>query len=93
MKKGNQGGCRKLYKGKYFLTFYDKTDEEVLHIFDNVRDILKYLNKAITSSNINLMNVELYRALTSIEHFTRILGQTMRVYMIPVDEEQDVADE
>lgn len=74
---------RMLYKGKYFLVFYDKTDEELLYIFENVRDILKFMGKKITRQNINLINVELYRALRSKEHFCRFLtGEVMRVYMI-----------
>lgn len=74
---------RSLYKGKYFLVFYDKTDEELLYIFENVRDILKFMGKEITRQNINLINVELYRALRSREHFCRFLtGEVMRVYMI-----------
>ena len=74
---------RALYKGKYFFVFYDKTDEELLYIFENVRDILKFMGKEITRQNINLINVELYRALRSREHFCRFLtGEVMRVYMI-----------
>ena len=74
---------RSFYKGKYFLVFYDKTDEELLYIFENVRDILKFMGKEITRQNINRINVELYRALRSTEHFCRFLtGEVMRVYMI-----------
>lgn len=74
---------RALYKGKYFLVFYDKTDEELLYIFENVRDILKFMGKEITRQNVNRINVELYRALRSPEHFCRFLtGEVMRVYMI-----------
>lgn len=75
---------RALYKGKYFFVFYDKTDEELLYIFENVREILKFMGKAITRQNVNRINVKLYRALRSTEHFCRFLtGEVMRVYMIP----------
>ncbi len=74
---------RSLYKGKYFLVFYDKTDEELLYLFENVREILKFMGKEITRQNINIINVELYRALRSTEHFCRFLtGEVLRVYMI-----------
>ena len=74
---------RSLYKGNYFLVFYDKTDEELLYLFENVREILKFMGKEITRQNINLINVELYRALRSTEHFCRFLtGEVLRVYMI-----------
>lgn len=83
MPKDEQKLNKRLYKGKYFLAFYDKTDEELLYIFENVRDILKFMGKKITRQNINLINVELYRALRSKEHFCRFLtGEVMRVYMI-----------
>lgn len=77
-----------LYKGKYFLVFYDKTDEELKYMFDNVRDILKFMGKALTRQNVNLINVEIYRALSSKEHFCRFLtGEVLRIYMILNDEE------
>lgn len=75
---------RSVYKDKYFLVFYDKTDEELLYLFENVRDILKFMGREITRQNINIINVELYRALRSTEHFCRFLtGEVLRVYMIP----------
>lgn len=76
-------GTHKLYKGKYFIVFYDKTDTKFLESFDNVREILKFQNKPITRQNVNLINVELYRALRTDTHFTRFLtGEVMRVYII-----------
>lgn len=72
-----------LYKGRYFLVFYDKTGEEFKYMFDNVREILKFMGKAVTRNNVNLINVELYRALSSEMHFCRFLtGEVLRVYMI-----------
>ena len=78
---------KSLYKGKYFLVFYDKTDEELMYLFETVRDILKFMGKKITRQNVNIINVELYRALRSTEHFCRFLtGEVLRVYMIPSDD-------
>lgn len=79
---------QKLYKDKYFLVFYDKTDEDLMYMFDNVRDILKFMGKSLTRQNINLINVEIYRALSSKEHFCRFLtGEVLRIYIILNDEE------
>lgn len=79
---------QKLYKNKYFLVFYDKTDEDLMYMFDNVRDILKFMGKSLTKQNINLINVEIYRALSSKEHFCRFLtGEVLRIYIILNDEE------
>lgn len=85
-------GTHKLYKGEYFIVFYDKTDTELLYSFDNVREILKFQGKEITRQNVNLLNVELYRALKSKEHFVRFLtGEVLRVYIINEKEnESDV---
>ena len=80
----------KYYKNKYFIVFYDKTDENLQYIFNNVKDILKFKNKEINKQNINLLNVELYRALNSEFHFTRCLnGEVMRVYIINVEEDEE----
>ena len=80
----------KYYKGKYFIAFYDKTDEQFLYIFNNVKEILKFKNKEINRININLMNVELYRALNSEYHFTRCLtGEVMRVHIINIEEDEE----
>lgn len=81
---------KKRYKNKYFIVFYDKTDEHLLYLFDNVREIVIFQKKEPTRTNINLVNVELYRALKSKEHFTRFLnGEVLRVYIIE-NEENDL---
>lgn len=80
-------GTHKFYRGKYFIVFYDKTDSELLYMFNNVREILEFQEKEITRQNINLINVELYRALKSKEHFVRFLtGEVLRVYIIDNNE-------
>ncbi len=77
----------KLYKNRFIIVFYDKNDMWQLYSFDNVRDILKFQGKPITRTNVNLINVELYRALRTKEHYTRFLnGKTMRVYIIDIKE-------
>ena len=83
-------GTRKLYKGRYFIVFYDKTDTNFLKSFDNVREILKFQHKPITRQNVNLVNVELYKALRTDTHFTRFLtGEVMRVYIIDASDDDD----
>lgn len=79
------------YKGQYFIVFYDEADEELLYMFDNVRDILLYQGKDLSRANINLVNVELYRALKRKDHLSRFLnGELMRVYIIENDEENEL---
>lgn len=80
----------KLYKGRYFIVFYDKTDEHLLYMFDNVREILKFQNKEITRKNCNLIQVELRRALQTDTHFVRFLtGEVMRVYIINEEDDEE----
>ena len=71
------------YRGRYLIVFYEKTDELLLHVFNNVREILKFQKKKLTRKNINLINVELYRALKREGNFCKFLdGSSMRVYII-----------
>ena len=78
----------KYYKGKYFIVFYDKSDEKFLYLFNNVREILNFQKKSITTENINLINVELYRALRRNGNLCKFLtGEIMRVYIVDVNDE------
>ena len=84
-----RSGTFKLYKGSFFIVFYDKTDEWLQYMFDNVRDILKFMGKPITRQNVMLVNNELYRALKSETHFTRFLtGEVLRVHIIKTKKEE-----
>lgn len=86
-KTSTKQNTRSLYKGHFFLVFYDKSDEHLKYMFDNVRDILKFMGQEVTRLNMNRVNVELYRALSSKEHFCRFLtGEVLRVYMISNDD-------
>lgn len=76
-------GTHKYYKGSYFIVFYDNTDEYLRYMFDNVREILTFMNKPVTRQNVNIVNNELYRALKSETHITRFLNnEILRVYII-----------
>lgn len=90
-------GTHKLYKGKYFLVFYDKADENLLYMFDNVRALCQHCGLDVTRRNINNLNVQLFHALSSKTHFFRMsANETCRVYMISAndeDENQNESDE
>ena len=76
------------YKGKYIIAFYDKNDNQILYVFDNVREILKFIGDDLNEKNLRRINVLLYRALKSDEHFVTFLtGEVMRVYIINKEEE------
>mgnify|MGYP006970870624 CR=1 FL=1 len=79
-------GTHTLYKGSYFIVFYDKDDKFLRYMFDNVREILTFMKKPITRANVNLINVELYQALKRNDHVTRFLtGEILRVYIIDIN--------
>lgn len=84
-------GSNQFYKGKYIIAFYDKTDTWLLYVFDNVREILKFMEKDITPTNINAIDVCLMRALISETHFVKFLtGDIMKVYIIDITEEDSI---
>lgn len=90
MSKEVRTGSHKFYKGSYFLAFYDKTDEELLYVFDNVREILEFQKREVNRQNINQVNVSIYRALKTEEHFTTVLtGKAMRVYLIEKENDNE----
>lgn len=83
--KEDRSRARKYYKGKFFIVFYDKDDEVLEEMFDNVRDILKYQKREVNRKNVNMINVEIYLALRRKGHFTRMLdGRLLRVYLIKI---------
>lgn len=83
--KEDRSRTRKYYKGKFFIVFYDKDDEVLEEMFDNVRDILKYQKREVNRKNVNMINVEIYLALRRKGHFTRMLdGRLLRVYLIKI---------
>ena len=78
---------RNFYKGKYFIVFYSLDDEELLHMFDNVREICRFKEIEPTRYNINLINIELYRALKRENRLIKFLtGEPMKVYIFNAEE-------
>lgn len=89
--KEDSSRTRKYYKGKFFIVFYDKDDESLEHMFDNVRDILKYQQREVNRKSVNKINVELYLALRRKGHFTRMLnGKLLRVYLIKIRRRDEI---
>ena len=80
-------GPHEYYKGKFFIVFYDKSDENLKYMFNNAREILNFLGKECSRANINRINVEIYLALKREGHFTRMLrNELLRVYIIDLDD-------
>ena len=88
--KDTRKGPHNLYKGRFFIVFYDDDDDTYLYSFDNVRDILKFQQKDFTRMNVSLLNVELYRALRRPDHSCKFLtGEPMRVYIFEQGENDE----
>lgn len=80
------------YKGRFFIVFYDESDERLKYMFDNVREILKFQKKEFTQKNVNKINVEIYMALRRKDHQTRFLnGELLRCYLIDLEHDYDYA--
>jgi len=78
------------YKKKYFISFYDESDENFVVSFDNLKQLCAYKGKELTSQNLILISVELYRALKRPDHTTRMLdGSLMHVYLIDVENKEN----
>lgn len=81
---------REYYKGQYFIVFYDRSGEWFLHMFNNVKDILRYQHKEITRANILNLDRLLLRALNKENHSTKMLdGTMMKVYIVDIDDTEE----
>jgi len=83
------------YKGRYAIAFYAADDETFVDIFDNVVEICEYKKKKnITFNDINLIRVDIRRALDREDHSTRMLnGELMHVYLIDMLEDDELIKE
>lgn len=79
----------KFYKGRYIIVFYDKEDNDLLYVFNNVKEILQFQKKEVNKQNLNIMNINLYNALNRDDNTCNFLikGIPMRVYIVDLKEE------
>lgn len=79
-----------LYKGKYVLSFYEKDDETLKFIFDNLKDVCKELGWEVNKKNMNRIQVDIYRSLRRKNHQTNLFrGQCLRVYIVDMTTDDD----
>lgn len=80
----------KYYKRKYILVFYERDDDTLKCICNNVVDVCNEFGIPVTEKNINKVKVDLYRSLRRKNHQTNILrGQCLRVYIVDITDERD----
>lgn len=88
MRRANKFPQNDFYKGRYHIVFYAEDDDEYIAGFNSIKDICLYKEKPITSTNLNMIRVELYRALKNEKHETYMLDNKLRhVYLIDVSED------
>lgn len=80
----------KLYKNRYVILFYEKDDDTLKYMFDNVRQICKALKWEINRRNLNIIQVNITRSLRRKSHKTYLFrGQCLRVYIVDVCDESE----
>lgn len=80
----------KLYKGKYVLAFYEKDDDTLAFMVDNLRDVCKRLKWEVNRKNMNYIQVDIYRSLRRPTHQTNLFkGKCYKVYIIDVSEDYE----
>lgn len=80
-----------LYKSKYAICFYDCIGERFLYMFDNINDILTFMNKPM--SERNKIAIYICKALKKEDHRINFLtGETMTVYLVDIKEDDDESD-
>lgn len=86
---GDRKGPQSLYKGRFAIVFYDKTGEQYINSFNNIREILAFKGEEITRSSINKMNVILCKELKTDNHHTRLLDGTLMTVWLVNDNDDD----
>lgn len=83
------------YKNHYFIAFYDRDDETLLYMFNNVYEVAKALGVEPTKNNINKISVDIFRSLRRDNHQTNLFrGRCLRVYIIDIrDDKEDIEND
>ena len=86
----------KLYKKKYILAFYEKDDDTLAFIVNNLIEVCKKLGWEVNKKNMNYIQVDIYRSLRRPNHQTNLFrGKCYKVYIIDMTEdyEKDIKEE
>lgn len=80
----------RLYKDRYVILFYERDDDTLKYMFDNVRQVCKELKWEINKRNLNIIQINITRSLRRKNHQTNLFrGQCLRVYIVDVCDESE----
>lgn len=73
-----------MYRGKYFIAFYDKTGEEFINCFDSIVNILYYLKSPITRQEVEKMRRKVFSAVKNDSLVYFLDGKPRKIYLIEI---------
>lgn len=80
----------RLYKDRYVILFYERDDDTLKYMFDNIRQVCKELKWELNQRNLNIIQVNIARSLRRKNHQTNLFrGQCLRVYIVDVCDESE----
>ena len=80
----------RLYKDRYVILFYERDDDTLKYMFDNIRQVCKELKWELNRRNLNIIQVNITRSLRRKNHQTNLFrGQCLRVYIVDVCDESE----
>lgn len=80
----------RLYKDRYVILFYERDDDTLKYMFDNVRQVCKELKWELNRRNLNIIQINITRSLRRKNHQTNLFrGQCLRVYIVDVCDESE----
>lgn len=78
----------KLYKQKYTICLYDKDDENLLYMFDNVEEICELKEEIKNPKLLNKYRVLINKAIKRTNGSVKFInGKKMRLHVIDITEE------
>ena len=85
---------QQLYKKRYVIAFYEKDDDTLKYLFNNVEQVCKAAGFEVNSHNMNKISVWLYDSLKRDDHRSKVFReQNLRVYILDVTDDEDDMNE
>lgn len=80
----------RLYKKKYIIAIYDRDDETLKYLFNNLTEMCKELGWEVNRKNMNRIQVNMYRALKRPDHRLNLFrSQGYRAYIVDITEDDE----